>query len=277
MLKKLMKYEFRSCARYLVPIYIAMIAIFTINSGLIFASVNNSFDNDLIRIIMIMASFTVFIILSIASIYVVAKRFAKGVFGDEGYLTNTLPVTNNQIIASKTIVLTTYSLITFLVVILSLIIMVLPSLISSPDFTFGKFFGQIAKLAAQNNVNIAKYASIGFISLIISSLSSTIIVFMCVSIAHLKSFVQHKYLVGILTYVLLSIITNIVSIPLYETIFTSNDTVVSYVNPTGAEVMGSLAPVMDKFLLALNIETLIIAILGYALIYYIMNNRLNLE
>src|SRR3712207_2210480 len=131
MLTKLMKYEFKNCARYLVPIYIAMLAVFTINSGLIFASVNNNFSNEVVTGIMVFASVAVFVALTIASIYVTAKRFAQSVYGDEGYLTNTLPINAQQIVGSKTIVLTTYSIISTIVIFVSLAILLVPLLLST--------------------------------------------------------------------------------------------------------------------------------------------------
>ena len=53
---------------------------------------------------MVFATIIVWGTIYIATIVLIVRRFAKTVFGREGYLTNTLPVSAHQLILSKLLV-----------------------------------------------------------------------------------------------------------------------------------------------------------------------------
>lgn len=76
--------------------------------------------------ILIYAIFIVGIVL--ATILYLAVRMQKSLFSDEGYLTNTLPVSSDKLLWSKILVFWTWSAINFLCVALSILI-----LVSYPD------------------------------------------------------------------------------------------------------------------------------------------------
>lgn len=113
MLKKLLKYEFKSVSRILTPLFLGTLTLsiisallFTINYRFLSRSeasdvVTNLFSTVLITIL-------IFSIIAIIASYLVAlfillQRVYKNFFGDEGYLTFTLPATVNQHLVSKLI------------------------------------------------------------------------------------------------------------------------------------------------------------------------------
>lgn len=125
MLKKLLKYEFKSVSRTLIPILLGTLAIailtsvlFTINFRMIGSDsdiistdgtevvVNGGFANGIFAMILI-TLFILFTISIIASFFVVwfilMQRYYKNFFCDEGYLTFTLPVKTSQHLTSKLI------------------------------------------------------------------------------------------------------------------------------------------------------------------------------
>ena len=73
--------------------------------------------------------YVIFIIgIILATIFYLAARMQKSLFSDEGYLTNTLPVSSDKLLWSKILVFWTWSAIDFLCVALSILI-----LVSYPD------------------------------------------------------------------------------------------------------------------------------------------------
>ena len=84
------------------------------------------FGMGAVAYILIYAIFIVGIVL--ATILYLAVRMQKSLFSDEGYLTNTLPVSSDKLLWSKILVFWTWSAIDFLCVALSILI-----LVSYPD------------------------------------------------------------------------------------------------------------------------------------------------
>lgn len=275
MLGKLIKYEFKACSRYFVPVYIAMVLIFLINSFLVYSNLNNREVNDVVVGIMVFITFGVFIVFSVISIYVIAKRFGQGIFGDEGYLTNTLPVSTSNIIISKAIVILIFSILSTIVMIVSLGMVFLAVYASIPANAIAEFNKQFMQViyGIRSDIYITMFKFI--LATLISTVASTIMVYFCVSVAHLKSFVQHKYLVGILTYILLSIVQSTVSQNRFIEIFAVNDG--GYVNPSVENSIDSMINAFNSLSQEAFIQSIIIIALGFAATYYIVSRKLNLE
>lgn len=118
MLKKLMKYEYKATARFLLPAY----GIFTLllilqRLSVLAADLANNLPDSILAIwtnlftvfiggATILALYALVLCPTIYAIY----RFWKNMIGDEGYLTHTLPVTAGQNISAKLLVTATWSI-----------------------------------------------------------------------------------------------------------------------------------------------------------------------
>ena len=116
MLGKLLKYEFRATRRIMLPI-LAVFAVMIVLTPLLFASGSKTvlntpdrFGEGIVAAVVIANMLIVFFYAMIAAtalcfsqIFTVV-RFRQGILGDEGYLTNTLPVTTEQKLLSKLLV-----------------------------------------------------------------------------------------------------------------------------------------------------------------------------
>ena len=117
---KLCKYEFKSIARTLLPIYLAVVVVSLINA--LSFGVNDLFHAgsmvtgygaaiqqshaantlmELMQLVVFLAYFGVMVALFVLTLIVIIQRFYKGLLCDEGYLMFTLPVKPWQLIASK--------------------------------------------------------------------------------------------------------------------------------------------------------------------------------
>ena len=83
MLGKLIKYEFKACARYFVPLYVAIVSIFLINGFTISNGDGNIFTGIMIALLIAIIAIFIFV-----NLYVTIKRFSISIFGDEGYLSD---------------------------------------------------------------------------------------------------------------------------------------------------------------------------------------------
>lgn len=122
MLGKLLKHDWK--ALWKVPtLLIGILMIIAVIAGLTFAL--PIWDSDWIGlpmsgIMLIMLFYVAMIGLSLGITIYMAVRFYKNMFTDEGYLTHTLPVTPRQLLVSKVIVMSAWSLIGGLAVVASL-------------------------------------------------------------------------------------------------------------------------------------------------------------
>lgn len=148
MLKKLLRYEFKSVSRILVPAILGTIALalltsilLTINyrslsssktesiiDGEMHVSYSFSFSDSIISIIL--TTLMVFTVIAIiASIFVIGfillQRYYKNFFGDEGYLTFTLPVKTSQHLTAKLISGVVWMVLGGLAVLISVLLLVI--------------------------------------------------------------------------------------------------------------------------------------------------------
>lgn len=86
MLGKLIKHEFKACGRYFLPVYIALLIVFFLNGFTLPRSSESAVSGILVILLVSVTLLFIFI-----NLYVTIKRFASSIYGEEGYLTNTLP------------------------------------------------------------------------------------------------------------------------------------------------------------------------------------------
>ena len=125
---KLVKYELQSVRKWYLGIY-GIAILLSIPLGLmlrksIFVTEQSHQEPSLLFFafftLMVFATIIVWGTIYIATIVLIVRRFAKTVFGREGYLTNTLPVSAHQLILSKLLVAFILDIISSLVILLSI-------------------------------------------------------------------------------------------------------------------------------------------------------------
>ena len=100
MVKKLYKYEFASLARILLPINLTVVAISALGR-ILMAFESDSIAYRMLRGSFIFAIIASFIVSAILTTILCIVRFYKNLFGAEGYLSHTLPVSPGQHIFVK--------------------------------------------------------------------------------------------------------------------------------------------------------------------------------
>ena len=270
MLGKLIKHEFKACARYFVPIYVALLLVFLLN-GFTLPKASDS-TVSLILIILLVSVTMLFIFINL---YVTIKRFASSVYGSEGYLTNTLPVTANQIIASKAITILIYSFFSAVILGVSIMFLMLPNLSKITIFNLGQIFSDIMKVVRESNVNM--FVSIlNFIAaFVVTTVSSTITLYLAISVANLKQCVNHKYIYGFITYFALSAVESGISNFISDRIL--GKTPPNFVHNNAVLMLNSADKFFNSTLFVSTLISAVFMIIAWICVNYIMTNKLNLE
>ena len=121
MLSKLLKYDFKSIFKFISVFYI--LAIFFSILTRVFLSVDNSFVVNILGEICKGAAISMMVSILINSLMRLWVRFKSTFYGDESYLTHTLPVSKKNLYLSKTLTSIFILFLSVLVIGLSLFIM----------------------------------------------------------------------------------------------------------------------------------------------------------
>ena len=117
---KLLKYEWKACARACLPLYGAIILVALINH-LLYSEAVPELLFGIPAAIMSMLYVVIFAAVFVATAVILVQRFYKSLLGGEGYLMFTLPVSVTQHIFSKAIIAVAMCFLSCLVAFLSIL------------------------------------------------------------------------------------------------------------------------------------------------------------
>ena len=179
MVRKLIKYDFASYMRLLLPVQLVLIGIAALSR---FVQLFEAKDSTVYNIVFV-SSIVLYCIAIAASLVVTVivalVRFYQGLYSNEGYLSHTLPVTPAQHIISKLIVSVLFELGTLLAVFVSFCVITLGDvnieLFRAGFYLLGRYFDAF-------KVNGAFYI-VEFILLMLSSMvTSLLCLYFCISV-----------------------------------------------------------------------------------------------
>ena len=238
----LVRYEFKNVNKWYLALYGAVLAI-SVLIGAFLGSLSQSYNSNnavyfIFFLVLVFGGLSV--TLWIATIFLIIRRFKGSVYDRQGYLTLTLPVSEHQIITAKLLGALIWSIISYIVFILSIIIIFsltpvvkdLPLLYRfvSPYLGYGWLYG---------------------LSLLIGSITWILSIYLAISIGQL--FNEYRTAMGILAYIVLNIVIGYISF---------------------------FFRVDDNFNLLITVDIIkdaILATIYYLGTYYILKNKVNLQ
>ncbi len=122
MLRKLLKYDFRSMGKQFALLWPAALVLALVNRFTLPGN-GSGFAGETLGFVAAMAYFGVVVALFVITLIFVIQRFYYGLLGGEGYLMHTLPVKPWQLVASKLICAVVTSLISLVVAFLSMFLL----------------------------------------------------------------------------------------------------------------------------------------------------------
>lgn len=271
MLTKLLKYEFRSIGRQLIPLYLGVLGLAVVNHFFWFSvPANRGGLNDALggvpAIASMMAYVAVIVALGVITLLLIIQRFYKGLLTEEGYLMFTLPCKPWQLIAAKGITAACMTIAASCVGFLSVMLMAL----SPSDWGgFLKGFTEVPWHELFKVHALWPLYIVEFIVLCVVALFSTIgHIYVSISIGHLSS--KHRVAFAILTYIGINIAWTVLMSTL------ANVTNMWYWDFTWLDTIGAPGQV-HLAMMILIASQLVPTIIYFVATNWILSNKLNLE
>ena len=189
---KLLKYEWKACARICLPLYAVELLVAFINR-LLYSDIGSKLLYGIPSIVMTMLYAAIMVALFVVTAVVLVQRFYKNLLGSEGYLMFTLPVSVTQHIFSKAIIAVAMCFLSCLVAFLS--ILLLSHGINPAAFSF-------FDLAA------VPYVLEGLLWLVLCAFAAVLFIYLCIALGHLAK--KHRLLMAFVWYFVLSTAVQII-------------------------------------------------------------------
>lgn len=188
---KLLKYEWKACARICLPLY-GVLILMSFVTHLLCSIPQNSTFGFMLPAISSMLYMGVMMAAFVVTAVILIQRFYKNLLGSEGYLMFTLPVTVSQHLFSKTIIAVVMIGLSGLSALISIGIFA--------DMSFGALFVDMIKGVARSGGLLFGLELLVLAVLGIAGMA--LFLYMCIALGHLAS--RHRLLMSIVWYVVLS-------------------------------------------------------------------------
>lgn len=260
MFKKLLKYEFQSVGKWYVGIYAGALALSAI-LGFWLQALNlrtqaGTTEPGGAEMVLFGTSFMTFGILiaalGLSTFFMVINRFRKNVYGRQGYLTMTLPITSHHIILSKLLASLVWYFLAGVTIVLSIGIVLAVLMLGSGEVVIPELQTLIQQLDWSVVFAHLFYA-------LIESTMGILLIYFSISVGQL--FKDHRLLFAILTYIGISIVVGV-----FGTLVFTN-----YLE----NLYNAALPLYPSPILALI--NIILAFAYYFGTHFIMTKKLNLQ
>ncbi len=285
MLGKLLKYEWRGLRMPFI-ILLIVLASTTVLTCSVILTINPKYDetvtwfSTMALMLSIFLYYFGFIGCIIGIVLVVAIRFYKTCYTDQGYLTHTLPVSTKQLLSAKILAAFVTELLMILAIAASVVIIIqvtVHHVISFfPDYSYDEFTRMFMRELSyvfqdfkdELGISFGLYIVYWIIILLVSMFSNIVTIFGCVSLGQL--YAKHRVIGAILAYFaqlfIMRILSYFASLPMYSRILTSDYN-------SDVTFFSLVSPTMTLTL----ILTILMAVAMYFVNLHMMTKRLNLE
>lgn len=275
MLGKLIKYDIKSLNRFLIIIHAFLLLFAVLIRIFITGHISEStFSNtpDDTFVLFMMLAFTVGVIL-ISGIYfatslLITIRFYKHLFSDEGYLTNTLPVTKGQHLLAKTISGSIWGCIDVLLISASLYIAVAtPYIKSVVHANEAEFLDAMGCTGAYANITLTHILIFYIVICLFGVIGNIILYYASVALGQL--FLNHRVVGAVAAYFGISTFTTIVG---FVVLMLTGLLKLSLISDSFSQ----MEYMISSFKISGTVSVISTIIL-YIVTYYIMNKKINLN
>ena len=184
MVKKLIKYDFMSYFRLLLPVQLILIGIAAVNRIIQLFENPDSTAYSTIFISSVVLYSIAIIVLILMTVIISIVRFYQGMYSNEGYLNHTLPVSPAQHIAAKLISSLMFYLGSLLAVFISFVVITLGDVNIE---VFKAFFYLVREYFSDYGIEGAAYVLEGILFLLGLRISTTLLYYFCISVGQLVS------------------------------------------------------------------------------------------
>lgn len=266
---KLLKYEWKACARVFLPLYGVVLLMSVINALMTTERAQN-FMNGIPSVILALLFVALLVAVFVVTVVILIQRFYQNLLGDEGYLMFTLPVTVAQHIWSKVIVAVAVCLLSGLVALVSIAII---GADTNLIFGIGMMLNELGKAIAADPNGLG-YMIEGILLLLVSLASGVLFVYLCMALGHLAK--KHRVLMSVVWYFVLSTAAQfLLTFVLFGTMNGPTETLMTALSNALNGIPQQV--LLHGVLIGFCIATAIPGAICYFGTHYILKNRLNLE
>lgn len=272
MLGTLIKHEWNYIWKKML-LFLAVIVVATIIGALSFGSLAQIESGDIGGIILTICGFLSYygmlITVSFGFLIILAVRFYKNVYGDEAYITHTLPATSRQIYVSKVLV----SSVGMLVVSLGLLVsisFVMDSVVASVETASDSV--SIFDIYEAIGISGAGFIAIIVLMIIVSSFANVTMIYCSIVLG--QNWKKHKIIGAIVWYVAITFALSIVGV-----ICTAPLMMISSVGSLSSVITFDVSEgdVMSLVFLLSTITTLAVGLVTYFIADHGITKKLNLD
>lgn len=264
MLGKLLKYELRSTARILLPLYPALLVISLLNK-ILFTVLSNSNFFDIPRGLSMMLYIFMMIAMFVITILIVLQRFYKNLLGEEGYLMFALPVKTEHHILAKLIT-------SFIWFISSALVSVASVFIMLPEYSFLKYvpeeYAEARRMLMELNgldLNLLVFAAI--VAIIVYVIHFILQVYTAMSLGQLIS--KGRVALSFAAYIGINIVVQTISTTLLLVATTTKDGIV-----LSDEMFAQRSLIIVFGVIGIGV---VLSVAEFFVTRYILTKRLNVE
>ena len=277
MILKLFKYDFMNIGKKLIPFYIAALVIGIINRFLLLTTDISRMEreNNFLAMfgspLLYFAYFAVVFGIFCMTVFVIITRYSSSIYGNEGYLTNTLPLKPSQIIWAKLINFLIWIFISYFIIFVSLFILFPFEFFIRNIIRDSEFYQDLNTMVKE--FFSSKYIFMSILQLIynlFAHVQSILIIFLSIAIANL--FKSYKVVVGVIAFFIISIIFSFIGASVTYSTIRNLDVPVIY-GDTDPTIFLSLRNGTITSIL----YSLISSVLLFFGVHYLHTHNLNLE
>ena len=270
MLGKLIKYDLKALNRFLILIHAFLLAASAACRLFITGRINADANelNQILLALSIIFYFILFIGVSWGTQIIIAVRVYKNIFSDEGYLTNTLPVTRGQLLLSKTIAGSIWSTIDAIFIYLCTFLLLATPYVITAVKENGDELLQV--FGIPKSISLAAVFFWFLLLILIGGIGNTILLYASIVLGQL--FGSHRVLGSVVAYFVLTALISVFTL-LFMTVTGS----FSVAMTSAAE--NTILPYdyfKNTLMITIILET-VTSIILYGISYWMMEKKMNLN
>ena len=260
MLGRLMKYEFMATGRVFLPLFAALIVISIVNRLLSYLPTSTPSTIGTIVAVILMVG------IGVLTFIITLQRFRSNLLSNEGYLMMTLPVSTDSLILSKLFVAAIWGVVSFIVVMISIVILASVA-ISLSDVAM--FFRQVFELISTQPLRFIIYAIEILLIIALAIFSGILMLYACMALSMLVNRRRGLFTFG--AFIVISTVLQIVVALIVALVVGLN-----YSSMYGYFELSAFGWSQLVIIPAILIEAATCAVL-YFVTRYMLKNKLNLQ
>ena len=275
-LGKLIKYDFMDVSKLIIPFYIGMGVMGIVIRIFWFVLLNEKID-ERVRIstgvfqVMSYFGYAIAIIgIILMTYYAVIIRYYRSIYGNEGYLTNTLPIETYEIILAKLLTFLSWFVVNGIIIFFTFWFIIPVEGIIKANIFRPEVLHEIETFLRHS---VGATLIIAIISMLVMTIEKILFLFLCVSIANMVK--SYRILTGIGAYIILGGIIGLIKqvILTFTYIFDKN-----YGNYDNSEweVLRTFENVFNTNL-GMLFTSIVFSVILFFVVNYLLKNKLNLE